>query len=364
MKPAALPKNWVEEKNQLLKEALPKHVQEAPFYPDAYFYVQYYQDHLKGLHFMAGVLFEWLKIEPQGCIVDFYDEKDFKDNLTGETAGFYTKTPDKSGIEREVIMINSKYKDNPLAVGAILAHEIMHLYLFRLNLKLVDQQENELLTDLATINTGFSILIVNGMYYSSQWWLTIILLAIGRIYWHTEQLAFGYFKPKEYGQYALAYFQERNIEVEDFIGYINPTSRHFISHGFFVNGKQSTEFIQILEKRYKRSNIIKGTVASVVVIVLFYFGSSENNKENALKAQIQTCQSEIPTLENKIESDQARLESMETQVADYEASNDMVSYNNLVDPHNALLNQIKEEVTTYKTKLTNCNNLVDQYNKL
>lgn len=39
--------SWVGEKNKLLKERLPKDVQEKPFYPNAYFYAQYYDDNLK-----------------------------------------------------------------------------------------------------------------------------------------------------------------------------------------------------------------------------------------------------------------------------------------------------------------------------
>jgi len=66
---------------------LPKEIQQKIFYPDALFYTQYHQDPLKGLHFMAGVIFDFLKIQPNGCIIDFYDEKKFS-NSSGDMAGF------------------------------------------------------------------------------------------------------------------------------------------------------------------------------------------------------------------------------------------------------------------------------------
>ena len=229
-----IPAAWVEDRTKLLKEKLPEDVQEHPFYPDALFYVQYYADPLASLHYKAQVIFSLLDIEPCGCVIDFCDEKELKGYFSPDTAGVYTTFKDDDGQQREVILINSKHKNDTLAVGAILAHEMMHLYLSRLNVRLQDTQENELLTDLATINTGLSILILNGMSYSNNMWLTIIMAVFGTIYWREEVQAFGYFKPAEYGRHALSYFHERSIPVNDFIGYLRPTSRRFVPHGPFI----------------------------------------------------------------------------------------------------------------------------------
>lgn len=365
MKQKSIPGTWVKEKNSLLQSKLPKDIQEAPFYPDAYFYAQYYKDNLKGLHYMAGVIFARLKIEPNGCTVDFYDEKQFQ-KFAGDTAGFYTKIKNDKGEENEVILINSKHKANPLAVGAILAHEMMHLYLFRLNLKLEDTQENELLTDLATINTGLSILILNGMSYSSQWYLTIIMAVFGRIYWRSQQLAFGYFKPKEYGRHAMTYFDERNLSAQDIIGYLNPTSRHFIPHAPFLKGKNTTEYIKLLDKEHKKSNLKKGAIAAPFVAVAIYFGitgSINSSNQDALSAQIDTCKASVAALGNQANADQSTLDSMDSEMTQYQNQGDVADYNNLVAPYNALLSKVKQESTNYETQRADCNNLVDQYNK-
>ncbi len=366
MEQKSIPISWVNENNNLLKEKLPKDIQKAPFYPDAYFYAQYYQDPLKGLHYMGTVIFSILKIEPNGCVIDFYDEKEQQKNLSGDTAGFYTKFKDDKGEEKEIILINSKHKNNPLAIGAVLAHEMMHLYLFRLGLKLEDVHENELLTDLATINTGFSILILNGMSYSSEWYLTIIMLVFGRIYWRSQQLAFGYFKPKEYGKHAMIYFKERNLSAEDIIGYLNPTSRHFIPHIPFIRGKNSTEFIKILEKQHKKSNLIKGAIAAPFVIFILYTWISDTGTStinNNLSTRINGCKIEITALSNKTNNDQTTLENMGTQMTQYKNEGNITDYNNLIDSYNTLLAQVRRESANYESQLINCNNLIDQYNK-
>lgn len=360
----SIPSSWVNEKNELLKRYLPKDIQQFPFYPNANFYSQYAADPLKGLHYMSTVIFLWLRIEPQGCMIDFCDEKELA-KFAGDAAGVYTKIPNNKGEEIEVILINAKYKKNPLSVGAILAHEIMHLYLFRLGLKLEDVHENELLTDLATINTGLSILILNGMTYSSQWYVTIIMLAFGRIYWQSEQQAFGYFQPKEYGEHAMRYFYEHNLSAKDIIGYINPTSRHFIHSSFLLRSKGSTDFIKGLEKRHIRLNILK-TMVALPFLALIIYGVSNNPPGSStpgdLSRQIDDCKATLSSVENTINADQSRLENMDAQMTQYNNQGRIDEYNDLVNPYNALVTRVEQESADYERQLASCNSLIDTYN--
>jgi hypothetical protein len=106
------------------------------FCPDTDFYAQYDKDPFGGLHYMAEVLLKWMKIEPNQYVIDFRDELEFP-KTPGDTAGFYKKVR-----EQDVIVINSKHKADPLKVGAILAHELTHLYLFRLGFKLQEDHEH------------------------------------------------------------------------------------------------------------------------------------------------------------------------------------------------------------------------------
>ncbi len=359
----SIPAAWVEEKTKLLKERLPKDVQEKPFYPDDLFYLQYYADPLASLHYKAQVIFSLLKIEPSGCVIDFCDEKEFHKYLSGDTAGVYTTFEDEEGRKKELILINSKHKDDTFAVGAILAHEMMHLYLSRLNLRLQDTQENELLTDLATINTGLPILILNGMSYSSAWWLTIIMAVFGWVYISSEELAFGYFKPGEYGSHAVSYLNEKHIKVEDIIGYLTPSSRHFVPHRPSIKGRASTSIIQLLEKRHRRSNIIKGAIVAAVLVPVLAWVTVSVVKDQYLEAQIRACKAEVTLLETKINGNAAQLKQLDEELAKYKEGENVEGYNSLVEPYNSLLKEVDAEIPQYEAKRAVCNRLIDEYNK-
>ncbi|MGA2631865.1 MAG: hypothetical protein ABSG54_16840 [Terriglobia bacterium] len=359
----SIPSAWVEEKTKLLKQTLPTDVQARPFYPDDLFYVQYYADPLSALHYKAQRLFDLLGIQPSGCVIDFCDEKELTNYFSSDAAGLYTQVKDDDDQAQEVILINAKYKDDPLAVGAILAHEMMHLYLSRLNLRLQDTQENELLTDLATINTGLSILILNGMSYSSDWWLTIIMTVFGRIYWRSEELAFGYFKPAEYGDHSLGYFKERNIAVDDIIGYVNPTSRHFIHCHPSLKSRASTQYMKILERQNRRSNIIKGAIAGIIVLPLMIWGIvSEQNKQN-LKRQMENCKAEVTLLGAQIDADTRDVNQLERELNNLKESGHIEQYNGLVEPYNSSLRKINEQISGYEARRVSCNEVIQQYNR-
>lgn len=60
------------------------------------------------------------------------------------------------------IEIDSDINQDHEAVLSILAHEICHKYLFKYNIKLFPDYENEILTDTATIFTGLGKLTLNG----------------------------------------------------------------------------------------------------------------------------------------------------------------------------------------------------------
>jgi hypothetical protein len=60
------------------------------------------------------------------------------------------------------IEIDSEIKHDYEAVLSILAHEICHKYLYKHNIKLFPEYENEILTDTATIFTGLGKLTLNG----------------------------------------------------------------------------------------------------------------------------------------------------------------------------------------------------------
>lgn len=267
---------WIEEKRKFLKETLPSSFSGKLFRPEADFYTSYKkiskEDPQKALEEMTNKLFRFLNIEREGCVVGFYSPEKIA-SVSSEPAGFYTKTTDDSGKEIEVIMINAGYCYASVGVAAILAHEIMHLLLFRLDIVLEDRFENETLTDLATIETGLGILTVNGMYKFSHIWLTLIMSMFGFIYWGSEKHGFGYFKPQEYGRHFQDHLNEINLAKQEVGGYINPMSRRIVGLSPFKKYVNSSEYVEFLRKDYIKITIRKICAVVIVLSVVVYFTS-------------------------------------------------------------------------------------------
>ncbi len=316
----------VDKANNLLV-ALP-YLYQKPFLPDAHFYSQYSQKSpTDGLNYMADAIFKWLRIERNGAVIDFYDEKDIPKHKS-DTAGFYTTTV-VAGEKREMIFINAKYSDDPMAVGAILAHELMHLYLFRLSIKIDDTHENELLTDIATIRTGLSLLVINGMKYTNHGIFSILLLFFGVLYWRREKQVFGYFKPEKYAKLAVESLSEKNIEMKDVIGHINPYARYFLPQkitnikSIFFGAENSTEYIRTLEKK-KLKTLTRQLIAAAFVIGFFVIVNRMDepryNKQISLKAQVDLCQSELALLDTVAIEFDAKITKYDEQLDSYKES--------------------------------------------
>ncbi len=363
-----------------LKDKLKQIPSRELFHPEAAFYAGYKKNPTDGLHHMAIEIFNWLKIKADGCIIDFYDQKDFPAN-GGDTAGFYTRKQNSSGQIQEVILINKKHKNNALAVGAILAHEMMHLYLYRLNIVEPDRNNNELMTDLATIRCGLSLLVLNGFSFSDSYYLTIIIfiITVGRfIYYKKQELSFGYFKPYEFGKEVAYYLKEKFIRTEQVLGYISPQARKYLPHKRFIWTKSATDYIKILDRKHLISNVFKIIVPCVLIGFLFYialeYDSSPTStggnvdavpissyKQN-LGTQIDACKNQVATEDSQYQSEKATLNSMDSKMTSYQNEGDTDSYNSMVDNYNKLLKKAKLDYQTYSNNFDSCNKLVNQYN--
>ncbi|MDB5195068.1 MAG: hypothetical protein JWO84_252 [Parcubacteria group bacterium] len=194
---------------QLQLEAMP----EMPmFYPDRSFYAPFKKDRLAGLHHMADALFTHLGIAAEGCTIDFISDNDLVPLNSADASGLFRKFTAEDGRSVEQIFINKRYTVDPHDVGANLAHEIMHLYLFRKQIVNPDVPSNELMTDLSTIRAGLSIVTMNGYSSSNSFWLSLLVLILFRFtIWTRSTLSFGYFLPKEYGALARADLEHRGV---------------------------------------------------------------------------------------------------------------------------------------------------------
>lgn len=363
-----------------------------PFLPDANFYTRYPHDPISGLQAMAIDLFDWLDIKPNGCVVDFYNEKEFN-NTGADTAGFYTKIIDpETNKPKEVILINSKYYNNALAVGAILAHEMMHLYLFRHRIEIPNTFDNEQLTDLATIRSGLSVLILNGMSYSTQWWLSLLLIFAGVFYWRSSTQTFGYFQPAEYGKLAHDHFAKQKIDRDMITSHLNPSSRTFFPHSFYKRHTPANGYIKKLENKRL---ITRAVQVGVIVLLIYWVGFSDSDSSSTVSGssyttpassstslpstpalnqpptqslnntytdEITQCKSEVADKEAEIADLKRDLDNIERRMKIYERADNTYGYNSLVDDQNDLVDEIESQVAIYDNLVDDCNNLIDDYN--
>jgi len=345
-------KEWVNQKIGYLYLQLKEEMEKAktPFFPFRDFYSQWSANDFS-LVLMAQKILTYLN-EPMGNLVIT-----FRNDL-GEKPGLFTM---QSG--QEFILVNTKYRNDPYAVGAILAHEIMHLYLMsRKHIFLPNAEENELLTDLGTIYLGLGIVVINGMAYKSNWILTALALLAGVLYVKEEKLFFGYFDHSYYSFYLKEYFKINNIQLKEVAKYIHPKSWHFIS-GLSLRARLNKESIFFKEARKK---IIFETIGVFVVLALviivgsswFSSDTQTNYQTNPtaetqieLPADVKNLSAELDNLKSKIQFQENQLRSLKQNLDRYELAGDSYNYNNLVPTYNDLLSQYKANVDLYNQKV-------------
>lgn len=355
-------------------EVLKKHLKEKDvLYPDDNFYAQW-DGSDDALRIMASKIFSYLGVLPKELFVAFYSDMDFP--------GLYV--PAKGG-ESHGILINSKHRDNPFQCGAILAHEIMHYFLIgKKRIHLEDNHENELLTDLATIQAGLGILILNGFYHYSGWHETIIALSFGMIRTHEEQISFGYFKPQDYARHLDQYLKKTDLNLGKIYRYVLPHARYFIPSSSKLNLASSArierpEYIKRAEKLSSRDFFKRiGSIVLLVPIGLIYlslrFGGvgmvqdffsktksvedltpAQQQEVSQLKSSIEEDKNKLDLCEKDLNNLQSNIDSIESQMASYDRSGAYTMYNSLVSKQNSLANE-------YNSKKGECNKILDENN--
>ena len=339
---------------------------ESVYLPNDNFYAAW-DNSDDALRLMAAKILQWLNLKAK-LFIGFYDKM--------EPPGIYIHEKNKEGI-----LINSIYNDDPYKCAAILSHELMHYYLMKKRKTILDDKlENELLTDIATIYSGLGTLVINSFFYESNWHETIIAGLFGSVRINQQQLSFGYFKPKEYASQFVQFIKKFNINLSDASIHILPTARAFLPIGFFKSKLNKPEYILINEKVSSKSNIkrIIAVIIFIPIACLFWFwktgGFNETKSTSDLSPQ---QQSEISQLESNIKktktdydnctkdlnTKKTNLDLLENQMSGYKYSNEE-RYNNLVPQQNELVNEYNAELTECKNTENDYNSKVSQYNKI
>lgn len=329
--------SWVGEKMGYLYFRLQKEMDKTrhPFFPDKNFY-SCWSGNNADLMVTAKTILSYLD-ESVGNLSIF-----FTNNLS-ETPGSFSVS---NGTE--VIAINERYKNDPCSAVAVLSHEITHLYLMsRRGIFLTDEQENELLTDIATIYLGLGILVVNGMIFRSNWFITVVALFFGVFYVNTAQSSFGYFKSYQYIKYFKDYLIKNNITNGEAGRYIHPKAWYFF-RGIPYRDKLNQKSIFFCEARRKiMLNIIGVLIVFLVIGGYVYFEVVEESQHN----EISTMISETDILKDKIDEQEKRTEEIENQLDYYNSVNDVKGYNALVPIYNDLIDEYKKNIDYYNNKI-------------
>ncbi|HPO05669.1 MAG TPA: hypothetical protein PLQ36_01020 [Candidatus Gracilibacteria bacterium] len=265
------------------------------------------------LQLKTNLILQHLQVEviPGELEVSFYQDM--------EEPGCYFEQEGK-----HIILINAKYFSDPLATGAILAHELMHFYLLaKKKVQFEDTLKNEILTDLCTIKFGLGIVILNGMSYSNNWFLTALFFLFGRIYWSSQALSFGYFNPYQYGKLVKEnIIQARKLSFKEFSGFVYHKSRVFLCRlapRFWFPHARSDYFKYLLTKA--RWLVAGKLVVLVAVFGFFYYLGEDERELKEQRHHIEELKSFLDEESPKMVLLEKELEGLAKQIDEEEALN-------------------------------------------
>jgi hypothetical protein len=147
---------------------------------------------------VAGAIVRHLQLPTGSILVNFR-------NMS--VAGQVELTPEDDYL----IELSSRYRDDRRDIPAILAHEIMHVFLHRHGIRFADTLENEILTDTAAIYLGVGWLCLDAYRITKSQHSQYVSFNTTEVRTTTMTSHLGYLTPDEMG-YVLAM---RVLALED-----------------------------------------------------------------------------------------------------------------------------------------------------
>jgi hypothetical protein len=150
----AMDKSWIDEKFRMLSArfgVFRPNPNDFYFEPTDTIYTRLESGDERDLQFVVNAISEHIDLSPTPFAVYEWGLK-----MNPEVAG--QVRPKIHYIQIPFFYVGKKY-----ATGAIIAHEITHAFLFSRRIWIADTQENEFLTDIATVFVGLGKLLLNGL---------------------------------------------------------------------------------------------------------------------------------------------------------------------------------------------------------
>lgn len=132
------------------------------------------------------------------------------------------------------IEISNKWRDNRIAIAAIIAHEMAHVWMDEQSLREADTQMNEKLTDLTAILLGLGVLLMNGLEVEKTvaQWSTEDCIS-GTKTDHKRQLRIqSYISDIEMGIALSIFATHKNIEPNEFKKKMNIAAQTAFDKGY------------------------------------------------------------------------------------------------------------------------------------
>jgi hypothetical protein len=195
----------------------------------------------------------YMGVQPE-VEVEFRDDLDHARKLgrlmpgaskTSGAAGQYTA----AGGGRCVVAIDRANSGNPMALLAVIAHELGHVRLLGENRISGGRPDSEPLTDLLTVYLGMGIFTANAAFDFSQ----------GPRNWRTQRI--GYLTEPMFG-YALACYAARRQERHPpWVKYLDTNPRVYMKHGLRYLARVSgwTAGLRPLQRYSSRAMIVRWT---------------------------------------------------------------------------------------------------------
>ncbi|MFH2054003.1 MAG: hypothetical protein ABIK96_16220 [bacterium] len=139
--------------------------------PTAEFFPEVYEPGPEGVEDLMRRICGWMDVDRSSVVLDFYEGRERPDYGLGvyKTSGPAGVMGWDESLRRWVVAVSDRLLPDPLAVVAVLAHELAHVHLFGFGR--VDPQaeeDHEPLTDLLSIYFGFGVFVGKVAFRSLQ----------------------------------------------------------------------------------------------------------------------------------------------------------------------------------------------------
>lgn len=160
------------------------------------------------------------------------------------------------------IIVSSRYLGNPQVCAALLAHALCHYSLIVSHkICFADPTENEKLADLATVQTGLGIIMLNGIW--SAGWRGLFRKWFGR----KNNGGLGYFNPRSYAVRLCRYLTEESLAPAAVAAHSLPWVKKLITSKTKLQQRDLPDFVVRAQRLHSRS--LERFVVSCLIILSF-----------------------------------------------------------------------------------------------